>query len=79
MVSMNSLFCFGQEYELDEKIVTGIFEMDGKKKNIPIIALTASVLTSEVEKCLKSGMNDFIPKPFTNAELLDTMVKHYKS
>ncbi len=34
-------------------------------KNIPIIALTANVLAAEKDKCLSSGMNDFIPKPVT--------------
>ena len=47
-----------------------------KKKYIPIIALTASVLKSEVDKCMSSGMDGFVPKPFSNEELLEALIKH---
>ncbi len=33
-------------------------------KNVPIMAMTANVEQFEVDKCLKSGMNDYISKPF---------------
>ncbi len=32
--------------------------------NIPIIALTANAFKEEEQKCIESGMNDFISKPF---------------
>ncbi len=37
---------------------------------IPIIALTASVVKSELEKSYAAGMNGFIPKPFKSQELI---------
>ncbi|HLP05399.1 MAG TPA: PAS domain-containing protein, partial [Paludibacter sp.] len=37
---------------------------------IPIIAMTASALKGEKERCIEVGMNDFVPKPFMIEELL---------
>ncbi len=48
--------------------------------DIPIIALTASVVKSDIEKCLQAGMNAYIPKPFSARELLtgiSTLLKRY--
>ena len=37
----------------------------------PIIAMTASALVSEKAKCLQSGMNDYISKPFQAKDLCE--------
>jgi HPt (histidine-containing phosphotransfer) domain-containing protein len=34
------------------------------------VALTASVLRNDIERCLQAGMNSYIPKPFNAAELI---------
>lgn len=39
-------------------------ELPDTCKNVPIMAMTANVEKFEVEKCLESGMNDYISKPF---------------
>ena len=38
-------------------------------KNIRIVALTASLVGSVKEDCLKSGMNGFLGKPFRLSEI----------
>lgn len=45
------------------------------KNATPIIALTASVLAGEREKCLAHGMNDFLPKPLTRTALAEMLVR----
>jgi signal transduction histidine kinase/DNA-binding response OmpR family regulator len=37
---------------------------------IPVIALTASVLRSDLQKCIEAGINGYIPKPFTEEMLI---------
>jgi len=45
-------------------------------KNIPIVALTAASLESEVKECVEAGMNDFIVKPMTYDELIVMASEH---
>ena len=41
----------------------------GDKGRIPVIALTANALTGDDERCLASGMNDYVAKPFDRSQL----------
>jgi CheY-like chemotaxis protein len=43
--------------------------------DIPIVALTAHALIEEKEKCLNSGMNDFLAKPVSPKSLSDMITK----
>ena len=44
-------------------------EMGRKTGTLPIIAMTASALITDRKKCLMTGMNDYIAKPFQMEEL----------
>lgn len=46
---------------------------DIKKKNIPIIALTANALKGEEKKYIAAGMDDFLTKPFKENDLYEVM------
>lgn len=41
---------------------------------IPIIALTADVIPTDLEKCIASGMNDYISKPVEDDLLYSKMI-----
>ncbi|HJP62581.1 MAG TPA: PAS domain S-box protein, partial [Mucilaginibacter sp.] len=47
-------------------------------QQLPIIALTASMLNSEINEINSSGMNDYILKPFDPKGLYDKLVKYQK-
>ncbi|UXP32116.1 response regulator [Reichenbachiella agarivorans] len=44
-------------------------------KNIPIIAMTASAMSSDLHDCMNCGMNDYISKPFKTEELFSKIEK----
>jgi CheY-like chemotaxis protein len=46
-----------------------IRESESEDSRVPIIALTANVLTGEAKICFDAGMDDFIPKPMKIADL----------
>lgn len=47
-------------------------------QQLPIIALTASMLTSEVNEISRAGMNDYILKPFDPKGLYDKLARYQK-
>ena len=49
-------------------------ELSKQITNIPIIAMTASALISDKAKCLSSGMNDYIAKPFQAKDLYEKII-----
>jgi CheY-like chemotaxis protein len=50
-------------------------------QHIPIIALTAYAIKSEIEKCMDAGANDFVSKPFQANDLInkiEQLANNYK-
>jgi CheY-like chemotaxis protein len=50
-------------------------EQDGQLARLPIIAVTASVLASESERCQMAGMDDFLAKPIELQALQKLLAK----
>ncbi len=45
-------------------------------KHVPIIAITANAMLGDKERCLSSGMDDYISKPFQPSALIEIIKKH---
>jgi signal transduction histidine kinase/CheY-like chemotaxis protein len=45
-------------------------------RNVPIVALTADAMKEDKERCLESGMNDYISKPFRPEEIHEVIKKY---
>ena len=50
-------------------------EMGAPKCSTPIIALTASMLRNDLDKCLSAGMSTYVPKPFKTWQLIDAIAE----
>jgi PAS domain S-box-containing protein len=52
---------------------TQIRKNDGERRRTHIVAMTANALQGDREKCLASGMDDYIAKPVRQSELSDAI------
>jgi CheY-like chemotaxis protein len=50
--------------------------LPGEAARVPIIALTASALPVDLERCKAAGMNDVLLKPIDAALLLEVLLRH---
>ena len=46
--------------------------------SLPIIAMTASILTDDQEVCAKAGMNGYVAKPVRQEKLFSALVRHVR-
>ncbi len=61
--------------EMNGYEATKVIRETYKNENILIFALTAGNLKGERERCLEAGMDDFIAKPFVEADLIRLLEK----
>jgi len=52
-----------------------IRQLSAEKRKVPIIAMTAHAMLGDQEKCLKAGMDDYLPKPIEPRMLLEKIEK----
>jgi CheY-like chemotaxis protein len=50
--------------------------LDEKKKNIRICAMTASVTKENIDECYGAGMTDYMMKPFSPEILKEKVIKN---
>ena len=48
------------------------------QKRTPIIAMTASLLKLEIQKCYEAGMDNYIPKPYNVDQLIGALHEEIK-
>ncbi len=69
------IFMDVQMPEMDGIEATRLIRKQGFK-DIPIIAMTAGSMAGDAERCIRAGMNDYIPKPIKR-EIVFEMVKKW--
>jgi len=64
--------------EMDGFEATRVIRLEGSRAlnpRIPIIAMTASNMRGDRDKCIQAGMNDFIAKPVQKRELAEMLAR----
>ena len=64
--------------EMDGYEATQLIRQAKNKEELPIIAMTAHALQSEIQRCLDIGMNDYVTKPVDPEKLKATLGKWIK-
>lgn len=83
MISSVGLFYDAVLMDLQMPVMDGfeatrLIRSNEKFKNLPIIAMTASAMTSDRELCIAAGMNDHVAKPIDVAELFSTLHRWFR-
>ena len=54
-------------------------QKEGEYPHVPIVAMTASVMQGDRERCLASGMDDYLSKPIKNDDLQQILIRWLRS
>ena len=54
------------------------YEQEKSRARVPIVALTANVLSDHKEECLEAGMDDFMTKPINSEKMIALIKQHQK-
>ena len=57
---------------------TRLIRSIGKFKDVPIIAMTASAMTDDRDRCFAAGMNDHVAKPIDVADLFSVLHRWFR-
>lgn len=60
------------------EVAKSIRRMENSKKNVAVVALTGSVYHDERERCIASGMDDYLSKPLNQDDLRMMLAKWLK-
>lgn len=63
-------------YEATRRLRNDTTRFNHKVRNLPVIALTASAVQGDREKCLSAGMDDYMVKPLGRVALEDMLLKY---
>ena len=61
---------------LESTVLIREFEKEKALKSIPIISMTANAMKADMDRSMAAGMNDFISKPFKQAQLIEIIRKY---
>jgi two-component system sensor histidine kinase/response regulator len=64
--------------EMDGFEATRLIRAEHSKDTLPVIAMTAHTLQSEVQRCLDEGMNDCVAKPVDPDRLREVLIRWIK-
>jgi two-component system, sensor histidine kinase and response regulator len=62
---------------MDGVVATKELRKEERFAALPIIAMTASAMTEDRDRCLEAGMDDFISKPIDPELMFATIARHY--